>query len=288
MKVDPGYAAYPKFGYFPYYFVREGMAFLAITGRTIDGKPASYEQTTFEERARDALAAVTFLKSRADIDAKRIGLHGSSLSSWVVPLAATMSSDVAYVILRVGSALPVHENILYEVESDVRQDDFSEGDVSRAVGLRKMLNAAILENTGWDSLRTALESSSAEPWFGYARVGWMRSRAMPPDSVALRDLRATISYDPIPVLQHLRVPVLAINGELDRAVNTKISVPLMRRALQQADNSDFTIVVLPRASHDLLEGKTGYNSEYAYRSRMAPGYWETMTQWLRKRGYTGR
>ena len=87
---------------------------------------------------------------------------------------------------------------------------------------------------------------------------------------------------PVPVLQRMTVPVLAFNAALDKAVNTKVSVPIMEQALRKAGNKDFTIIVLPQASHDLLEAKTGYNSEYPYLKRHAPGYWDTMTAWLRR------
>lgn len=282
VKVDPGYSLYPNFGFFPYFFVRQGIAFLALTQRSVNGKPAGYAHSSFEERARDALAGVALLKGRQDISPKQIGLHGSSLSSWVVPLAATLSPDVAFIILRVGSALPVPENILYEIESDLRQENFSEDDIAQAKALRRLLNTTILTNTGWDTLRTALEKSKNEKWFGYARVGWMLSLKTPPDSPSWKELQDPISYDPVPVLQKVTVPVLAFNAELDKAVNTKVSVPIMEQALRKAGNKDFTIIVLPQASHDLLEAKTGYNSEYPYLKRHAPGYWETMTAWLRK------
>jgi dienelactone hydrolase len=282
VKVDPGYSLYAKYGFFPYFFVRQGVAFLTLTQRSVNGKPTGYAQSSFEERAKDALAGVAMLKLRKDINPKQIGLHGSSLSSWVVPLAATLSPDVAFVILRVGSALPVPENILYEIESDLRQDNFSEDNIAQAKALRRLLNTTILTNTGWDTLRAALEKSKNERWFSYARVGWMLSLKTPPDSASLKELQDPISFDPVPVLQRVTVPVLAFNGELDKAVNTKASVPIMEQALRKAGNKDFTIIVLPHASHDLLEAKTGYNSEYPYLNRHAPKYWDTMTAWLRK------
>ncbi len=206
------------------------------------------------------LAGVKYLKERADINPRQIGVHGSSLGAWVVPLAATLSNDVAFLILRVGSALPVHENILYEIENDLREQKFSEDEISRTVVLRRLLNTMILTNSGWDTLKAEIEKSRNERWFGYARVGCFPSVATPPDSTALKGLQDPINYNPVPVLEQVKVPVLAVNGELDKSVNTKVSVPIMKRAFQKAGNKDFTIIVLPKASHDLMEAETGYNS----------------------------
>src|SRR5205823_14872324 len=112
---------------------------LQLTGRTVNGKLANYDHSSFEESARDVLAGVEMLKARKDIDPKQIGLHGSSLGAWVAPLAATLSPDVAFLILRVGSAIPVADNILYEIENDVREQGFSEEDIAKTVGLRRLL-----------------------------------------------------------------------------------------------------------------------------------------------------
>jgi uncharacterized protein len=106
---------------------------------------------------------------------------------------------------------------------------------------------------------------------------------IPPDSAALKGLQDPIKYNPTPVLEQVKIPVLAINGEFDKSVNTKISVPIMQQAFQKAGNKDFTIIVLPKASHDLMEAVTGYNSEWARLKRQSPGYWNTMASWLKKR-----
>ena len=281
--VNPGYSFPRSNAYFPYFFLQQGLAVLTLNGRSVGAKPADYQHSSFEERARDALAGVTFLKSRTEIDAKRIGLHGASLSAWVVPLAATLSPDVAFIILRVGSAIRPAENIVYEIENDLRERNFSEDEIAKAAALRRLANTTILSNTGWDALKAEVERAKNEKWFGYARVGWLLSLSLPPDAATLKGLQDPISYDPVPVLEKVTVPVLAFNGELDKSVNTKVSVPLMERALRKAGNKDFTIIVLPRASHDLMEAQTGYNSEWVRLKREVPGYWETMAAWLRKR-----
>ena len=282
VKVDPGYSFYPKYGFFPYFFVRHGIAFLALNERSLDGKAMGYSQSSFEERAKDALSGVAMLKKRKDIDPAQIGLHGSSLSSWVAPLASTLSPDVAFLILRVGSAIPPAENIVYEIENDLRERDFAETDIAKAKALRRLLNKTILSNSGWEALKAEIETSRQENWFGYARVGWFSSIAIPPDAATLKGLRDPISYDPVPVLENVAVPVLAFNGELDKSVNTSESVPVMARALRRNGNRDVTIIVLRKASHDLLEAKTGYNSEYPRLKQHASGYWDTMATWLRK------
>jgi dienelactone hydrolase len=279
--VSPGYSLYRQNGVYPYFFVRQGLAFFALDTRSVSGKSVNYLHSSFEERAEDVLAGVRLLKARKDIKPNQIGLWGSSLSSWIAPLAATLSPDIAFLILKVPSALPVTENILYEIESDMREAGFSESDIAKAKSLRKLLSTTILTNTGWETVKAEVEKSKAEKWFGYARVGWVLSIKVPPDSATLEGLQGPIRYDPFPVLEKITCPVLVINGELDKSVDTKVSVPTMKRALQKARNKDYTIIVLPKANHGLAESVTGYGSEGARNKRFVVEYWNTMAAWFR-------
>jgi pimeloyl-ACP methyl ester carboxylesterase len=182
----------------------------------------------------------------------------------------------------------VTENIIYEIENDLREQNsyragtFSEEDIARAAALRRQLNTAILTNTGWESLAAEIERSKNERWFGYARVGWVSSIPLPPIEATLRELQDPISYDPVPVLERLTAPVLSINGGLDPNVEMGRNTPILVRALARAGNRDSTVIVLPGASHGLLESETGFNNE-AYRMKnYAQGYLEIMADWLQR------
>lgn len=284
--VRPAYTFSRRGGDVPASFLREGLAVLTLTSRTVDGKSTDYTKTSFEERARDVLACLAALRARGDIDARRIGLFGASLSSWVAPIAAALSPDVAFMILQVPPALPVAENIVHEIESFMRDQNlisagtFSEEDIVKAKALRRLLNTTILTNEGWDTLKSEMEKSKGEKWFGYARVGWLSSVQTPPDAATLKGLQDPISYNPAPTLERLTVPVLTINGGLDPYVETSRSLPTLALSLTKAGNKDATIVLLPRGSHGLLESETGLESETYRMKRHVYGYWETISDWL--------
>jgi hypothetical protein len=65
-----------------------------LTGNTLT--------STIEDFATDALADVEYLKGRSEINPKRIGLIGQSEGGLLAPLAATMSSDIAFIVLMTG------------------------------------------------------------------------------------------------------------------------------------------------------------------------------------------
>ena len=279
-----GYFLGPDNGPDQYFYVRQGLAMMTPIRRTIGGSEANYLKSSFEERAREALAGVEMLKNRKDINPRQTGLYGDSQTAWIAPLAASLSSDVGFLILRVPSALPVTENILYEIESNLRRDNFSEADITRALALRQLIHRTILTNTGWEKLKAEIDSSKNEKWFSDVRAGWFPSLKIPPDDPAAKGLRDPLTYDPLPILQTITVPVLTLNGELDEAVPTKKSVPILEGALRKAGNKDFTIIVLPKAGHNFMETNRPYGAqEFVRKTRYVSGYWDTIADWLRKR-----
>ena len=54
--------------------------------------------------------------------------------------------------------------------------------------------------------------------------------------------RFFLTYDPVPALRLVSVPVLAINGELDLQVPPRQNLPVIERALREGGNSDVTVV----------------------------------------------
>lgn len=63
--------------------------------------------------ADDALAGAAMLRARKDIDARRIGLGGASQAGWIVPLAASKSRDIAFLVVLSGPAVTVGEEMEY-------------------------------------------------------------------------------------------------------------------------------------------------------------------------------
>lgn len=58
------------------------------------------------------LAGVQFLKTRNEVDSKRIGLAGHSEGGLIAPIVASKSSDVAFIVLLAGTGLTGEEDPL--------------------------------------------------------------------------------------------------------------------------------------------------------------------------------
>jgi len=67
----------------------------------------------FPQLAGDVAAAVRFLRTRPEIDARRIGLFGASQAGWILPIAARQLGSVSFIVLWSGPVCSVGQEMYY-------------------------------------------------------------------------------------------------------------------------------------------------------------------------------
>lgn len=87
-----------------------------------------------------------------------------------------------------------------------------------------------------------------------------------------------LNHDPIPDWEKVRQPALLIYGEEDKLTPRAESIARIDATLKKVDNSDYTFIVFPKAAHNITLGKTGI--EFDWDKGFAPGYFETMNDWV--------
>jgi hypothetical protein len=99
--------------------VRNGVAVLAYDKRGIGQSGGYYPgesptTSTIDVLARDASAAIRFLKQQPEIDRTGIGLAGHSQAGWIMPLAASRTPTVRFLVVFSGPAVTAGETDLYQ------------------------------------------------------------------------------------------------------------------------------------------------------------------------------
>jgi pimeloyl-ACP methyl ester carboxylesterase len=92
---------------------RRGVAVLRVDDRGVGQSTGGVLDSTSEDMAGDVRAELAFLRSRPEIDPKRIGLIGHSEGGLIAPMVAAKDHEVAFIVLLAGTALP-GEEILYQ------------------------------------------------------------------------------------------------------------------------------------------------------------------------------
>ena len=254
-----------------------GIPVFAYDKRGVGESTGDWQAASFEDLAGDVVAAFELLKSRADIDHAAVGMLGVSQAGWVMPLAALRAPDWAFLISLSGPGVPAAETTIDHAEREMAASGMPPPAVARVVGLMKLQYEFARTGRGWDAYAAARESLAARMG---APPGSFPGTA---DDPYFGMIRRLYFYDPAPTLRQLRVPTLALFGELDNNVLAEKNRKAWDAALAASGNRDYTLQVLPRANHLLLEADVGNNAEMATLKRIVPAYRETVETWLSKR-----
>lgn len=95
--------------------------------------------------------------------------------------------------------------------------------------------------------------------------------------------RLNMDYDPLPALEQLDVPLLALFGGRDRNVVVADNVPAMRAALDRGGNPDFELFIVPGADHGLREVTEGQPLPMHRRFGFGSAGWPKLAAWLAER-----
>jgi len=243
---------------------RAGVASLRYDERGVSKSTGLFSSATSDDFASDAKAAVRFLRSRSDVDPKRIGLMGHSEGGLIAAIVAAGNPDVAFVVLLAGTAVPGRDILVLQSRLIAEAEGASPEEARKASELNDRLAGAILseedrekaEQAAAEALRAALGDV---PESERAAVEAARRRQIAQLNTPW--MRRFLVLDPRDWLRRLTIPVLAVWGENDLQVPPAQNLPAAREAL--AGHPRAELKVLSMLNHLFQLSATGKVSDYA-------------------------
>jgi pimeloyl-ACP methyl ester carboxylesterase len=263
------------------HLTRKGIAVLRFDKRGIGKSTGSYDSATIQDFAADAQSAVAYLKTRKDMDPKRIGLIGHSEGGLIAPIVASHSTDIAWVVLLAAPALKGEDILLLQSELIMKVAGIGEEQISRTLDFNKQTYALARQEKDPSALETKLNALVQSTGMG----------ALVPPSTLQAQVRMMASpwfryildYDPLPALQKTLCPVLALNGQKDLQVPPRENLPRIQKTLQDAGNKDVQASELPGLNHLFQHAPTGSPAEYGgIEETMAPEALAAVSDWVLK------
>lgn len=264
------------------WFGEQGVAALAYDKRGVGESEGDFNKVPFIELCDDGLAALAYLKSRKEIDTKRIGVWGLSQGAWLGPLAASRSADVAWVIAVSGPGVSPGEQMIVYYANELQDRGLPEVEVREASSLRREIWTYMETGQGYEKTKADLEAAHAKKWFSQAKAQEDDSfGSLPAPSELNKPVGRSILwfkheavYDPVPALRAIHVPALFLFGDKDRLIPVEESVAIVKRVQAQDPHHDFTIREFANDDHGMYlvtnEGMGGLDPEYL----------KTMRSWL--------
>ena len=247
------------------YLTRKNIAVLRYDDRGFGESTGDFSKATTADFAQDVLSAVSYLKSRKDIDLKKIGLIGHSEGGIIAPLASNQTSDISFIVIMAGTGIlgteisimqsktlrpfPVSDEIAFE--KNVRKAIKIASSNNEIPHKRKELTAhnmtyltPILKSLGAtdENISAFIKNETdgvLKPWNKYF-----------------------FNYNPADEFEKLSIPVLSLNGSKDIQVNATINQNAIRNALIKGKNKNYKILELEDLNHLFQECTTGDINEY--------------------------
>lgn len=204
---------------------RSGIAVLRLDDRGVGGSGGVTDSLTTAHLADDTRAALAYLRTRREVDPRRLAVAGHSEGALIAPMAAEGDPSVRAVVLMAGQAWTGRR-------------------------INAFQNREVLERTGStpaqvDSFMATLPAKqdslgAAIPWF-----------------------RFFLDYDPLPAARRLRVPVLVLHGATDLQVPSAHAREL-EAAIRAGGNREVLSIVFPGLNHLFLHDPTGTPDPAAY------------------------
>ncbi|MEH6536215.1 MAG: alpha/beta fold hydrolase [Psychroserpens sp.] len=266
------------------YLTRNNIAVLRYDDRGFGESTGDFSKATTADFAQDVLSAVHYLKSRNDIDTKKIGLIGHSEGGIIAPLTANQTDDVAFAVLLAATGIPGNEVALMQTKTirsfPVPDEAAFEQNVRKSHDIL-LSNKSIPEigrelfahNTAF--LTPILKSLGAPDANISKFIENETKTSLKPWT------RYFLSYNPSVEIEKLQIPVLSLNGSKDQQVNAAINQNAIRAALIKGNNMNYKVLELENLNHMFQECKTGDINEYKdIEQTISPMVLEIISNWV--------
>ncbi len=253
------------------YLTRHGIAVLRYDDRGVGKSTGVFATSTSEDNTDDALAAVAFARSRPEIAKDKVGIIGHSEGGLVGPMAAARSDDVAFVVMLAGPGLTGREILHLQGELIARAEGAPEDAIASNWETQKKLFDVVESEPDPDAAAPKLlavlkEAVAALPPDVRAQASeTVTDAALEAQAKQVNSpwMRFFLTYDPVPTLEKVKVPVLALDGSKDLQVPPREDLDSIAAALHRGGNTDVTTRMLPGLNHLFQHATTGAPSEYA-------------------------
>lgn len=259
------------FGHKPFlviadYLTRRGYATLRMDDRGVGKSEGDLKNATTLDFVEDLLAGVAYLKTRKEIDHRRVGVLGHSEGALVVTIAcAKAPKEIAFAVLLAGTGVPGEQILYRQAELIAQKSGIAQPLIERNRKLQERVFEILKREKDDEKASQQIYEALLENLSGMAQPNDNQKKILMEQAKSYTSpwFRTFIRLDPTPYLRKVHCPVLVLNGELDLQVDPDQNLPAIERALKEGGNHHCTIKRLPQLNHLFQKAKTGLITEYA-------------------------
>ncbi|MEG1024182.1 MAG: alpha/beta hydrolase [Flavobacterium sp.] len=257
------------------YLTKKGIAVLRFDDRGAGESTGDFSKASTIDFSKDVQAGVDYLKTRKEIDKKKIGLIGHSEGGLIAPIIAGNSKDIDFIVLLAGPGLRGDVLLLLQTELIERQSGVSNEEIKKRQEILKGAYDLVVASSANDENF----KNSVSTYFN-SKFDENQAKAAT-NQITSNWWYTFIKMDPVVALAKVKCPVLALNGSKDLQVPAEVNLQVIEKTLAKAGNKKVTAKILPNLNHLFQECKTGSPDEYEkIEQTFSPIALEEISSWV--------
>lgn len=258
------------------YLTRKDIVVLRYDKRGVGQSQGNYGTATTADFANDAEAAFNFLRTQPEVNPHEVGLIGHSEGGVIAPIVAARDRNVDFIVMMAGPGVSGAQILVEQTLAISEAMGMKPEEAQKSAQREQECMTLVLNSKSGPELKRELRAKLAGV-LPKARLGAAVSAMDSPW------FRYFVRYDPVPTLEKVKCPVLAMIGSKDTQVPARYNLAPIRKALTEGGNKDFQVVEMPGLNHLFQPAKTGAPIEYGQiEITIAPGALEKISSWILK------
>ncbi|MCF0207073.1 MAG: alpha/beta hydrolase [Bacteroidales bacterium] len=234
------------------YLTRNGIAVIRYDDRGFAKSTGDATNATTYDFMLDAQSVVKYIKNDDRLKNMKVGIAGHSEGGIIAPMLADIDDDVDFVVMLAGPAEEISKLMVQQNCDVMTSQGLSKEKAEQGAKLAGQLYAILKnEKLSVPEKRLLLAEKSKEI------ILFNNPNAENVDDEAVKNVDALMSpwyyyfinLNPKDYLCRTKVPVLALYGDKDVQVNSKMNIAAMNKHMKKAKNQNYRVEELPGINH---------------------------------------
>lgn len=278
-------------------FSKKGFAVLRCDDRGVAESTGDFSSATSYDFSTDIEAMLNYLKTRKELNSKKIGLLGHSEGGMIVNLLASRNKDVAFAIMMAGTSVNGKEILESQTDLISKANGATEKEMESnkklATEIYKLIFSEKTTDKDWLSVEEKIKAEIIKEYPNMSKE--MKASIKNVDEYANNSAKGIlgfykskwmlyfIKHEPIQDIEKVTIPVLALFGEKDLQVEAKLNIEAMNKLFKKTKQKNYTIKTLKDANHLFQKATNGSPSEYEnLDKKFVDDFFSTMETWLKE------
>lgn len=277
------------FWIFADHLTRNGIGVLRVDDRGVGQSTGDRSNATSMDFALDVEAAVAFLKTKSEVNSKKIGLIGHSEGGMIAPIVASKDKSIAFIVLLAGPGVPCDQLLIEQAYLIGKSDGLNETELEQAKKLNRSIYSLVKSDKTTEDVKKEIELLLEKSLFDNPDASYLSETqkkqmiSQQSEQITSPWFRFFMKFNPDDYLSKVKCPVLVLNGEKDLQVPAKMNTEAIQKSLARAGNKKVNTIIYPNRNHLFQDCTTGSIDEYStIEQTISPQVLTDISTWIEK------